>query len=105
MDTGSARRITIDGRLDQGSAAGRLVDSEGWFDGQQSLIIDLAQVERADSAGAALLLAWQRRAIATGVELDFIHIPASIRAIVDISGLASVLPINDHFHSDSMHHD
>lgn len=95
MDIDTAQRIALEGRLDQDNAAARLADSEGWFGGGQSLIVDLAGVERADSAGVALLLAWQRRAIASGADLQFTNIPAGIRAFIDLCGLASILPVED----------
>lgn len=93
MVAGTAQRIALDGRLDQDNAAARLAASENWFGGGQPLIVDLAGVERADSAGVALLLAWQRRAIASGVDLQFANIPAGIRAFIDLCGLTSVLSV------------
>ncbi|NNC23884.1 STAS domain-containing protein [Salinisphaera sp. USBA-960] len=92
-DTSSARRIAVDGSLDQVSAPARLAESKTWFATSEPLTLDLAGVEHADSAGAALLLAWQRRAAAAGVALTFANTPASIRGIAHVCGLDPVLLI------------
>lgn len=85
--------VALDGNLDQTSASAQLVASANWFDDALSLTIDMGRVERADSAGVALLLAWQRRAEGNDVELRLVNVPESIRSIIEVCGLTAVLPI------------
>lgn len=54
--------------------------------------IDLGGVERADSAGLALLIEWLARARRQGIELRFLNIPEQILAMARASGLENVLP-------------
>ncbi len=75
LDTVIALR---DYRFDAGSGAGE---------------IDLASVERVDSAALALLLHWQRNATARGQSLTYAHLPGRLRALIDLYDLDGVLPI------------
>jgi phospholipid transport system transporter-binding protein len=66
--------------------------SSGWFEGTGELILDLAQVERTDSAGLALLIEWLRRAQAANRTLRFANIPAPVQTLIRINGLQDALP-------------
>ena len=66
-------------------------NSAGWFVGGGELILDLAQVERADSAGLALLIEWLRRAKATNCKLRFANIPEPVQTLIRINGLQGAL--------------
>ena len=66
--------------------------SAGWFEGAGELILDLAQVERADSAGLALLIEWLRRAQAANRTLRFANTPAQVQTLIRINGLQDALP-------------
>lgn len=55
--------------------------------------IDLAQVERADSAGLALLIEWQRLARRCGFSISFRNLPAQLMQIARVSELHEILPI------------
>lgn len=57
--------------------------------------IDLAEVERTDSAGVALLIDWTRQARGRGGRLRLCHVPEQMLAIVRASGAGSVLEIAD----------
>lgn len=65
--------------------------SAGWFEGAGELILDLAQVERADSAGLALLIEWLRRAQAANRTLRFANTPAQVQTLIRINGLQDAL--------------
>ncbi len=54
-------------------------------------IIDLERVEAVDSAGVALLLAWQRRAAAEGKPLTVAHIPSSLASLAQLYGVEELL--------------
>lgn len=54
-------------------------------------VIDLAEVERTDSAGVALLVEWSRVARQAGVSLMFRDAPQQMRAIIRASGVEDAL--------------
>ena len=53
--------------------------------------LDLAAVERTDSAGVALLIDWTRCARETGGDLRLWHVPEQMLAILRASGVESAL--------------
>ena len=56
------------------------------------LQINLAQVNRCDSSGVALLVDWLRQARDRGQELKFVNIPAQMQAIIRVTDLEELLP-------------
>jgi ABC-type transporter Mla MlaB component len=54
---------------------------------------DLAGLKDASSAVVALLIAWFRYGHAHGKVVRFLQVPAAIMNIIEVSDLASVLPI------------
>jgi len=54
-------------------------------------IVDLAGVDRVDSAGVALLLAWQRRAAAEERRLVFSGVPSSMSSLAALYGVQELL--------------
>ncbi len=56
-----------------------------------AVTVDLAGVERADSAGLALLVDWTARAAASGEQLVFRDPPAQLLAIARASGVDRIL--------------
>lgn len=60
-----------------------------------SIRIDLQGVTHSDSTGVALLVAWARYARQQGKSICFIHLPVQMRAIVRVSGLEKLLPIEE----------
>lgn len=55
--------------------------------------IDLAGVERSDSAGVALLIEWLREVRGAGHAVTFVNIPSQMLAIARASSIDSVLPL------------
>ncbi|MCK7579441.1 MAG: STAS domain-containing protein [Chromatiales bacterium] len=55
-------------------------------------MIDLAQVERADSAGLALMIEWLKRAQVAGCKLRFANIPVQVQTLIRVNGLQAALP-------------
>lgn len=53
--------------------------------------IDLAAVQSIDSAGLALLVAWQGKAAAAGITLQYNHIPQRALALAQISEAVDLL--------------
>lgn len=54
--------------------------------------VDLAAIERVDSAGLALLIEWTRRARALDGSIEFVNMPAQLMKIARLSGLDGILP-------------
>lgn len=50
------------------------------------LVIDLVQIERADSAGLALLIEWIKQALKNNQKICFKNIPEQLLALAALSG-------------------
>jgi len=57
------------------------------------LVIDLAGVDRSDSAGLALLMEWLRMARGLGTNILFRHVPEQMLAIARASDLERLIPL------------
>ena len=55
-------------------------------------VFDLGGVSTADSSGVAVLLAWQRRALAAGQRLTFINVPENVQKLAALYGVDQLLP-------------
>lgn len=83
---------TVAGALTFETVPGLFQNSSSWFAGAGDLTIDLAQVERIDSAGLALLIEWLRHARVANRTLRFANIPAQVQTLIRINGLQDALP-------------
>lgn len=88
-------RFDVSGDLSFDTVVALLSDSAQEFATFTTLAIDLGGVQRADSAGIALLLEWVRRARRQKKSLSFSRIPPQMSAIIQISNLQTLLPIAD----------
>lgn len=68
-------------------------ETRDWFTEGGAVVIDLAGVNRADSAGLALLLEWLRGAERRDARVAFEHLPVQIQAMAHLTALESVLEI------------
>lgn len=59
-----------------------------------SVILNLSQVERVDSAGLALLVEWSCQARERGEKLVLKNVPDQLKSLIDASGLREILPIS-----------
>ncbi len=89
----SEGEVSLSGVLSFGSVNEALDAMQPLIDSRSSLLIDLSGVERADSAGLALLVEWISQAQQKGIRLSYCEIPQQILAIARVSGLDTVLPI------------
>jgi phospholipid transport system transporter-binding protein len=83
-------RIALAGALDFANAAAALEQLRGRVRGGEPVVLDLAQVGRADSAGLAVLLALAGEASRRGQPLRLDSAPESLRALAqlcDVEGL------------------
>ena len=86
-------RLEIHGDLNFDSVPGLWAHCCARFPQCSELDIDLAQVERSDSAGLALLVECLRQAHQSGKTIRFFNIPAQMLAIARVSSLDQVLPL------------
>ncbi len=56
-------------------------------------VFDLAQVDDADSSAVAVMLGWLRVAARSRSTLKFAHIPAGVRSLAELYGVAELLPL------------
>lgn len=61
---------------------------------QSSLILDLQQVTRIDTAGLAWLFYLLEQASITRCQLSFSNVPAKLNKLISLSGVEGFLPIN-----------
>lgn len=85
--------IRLSGELSFSTVNQVLKQSEILFEPIVDLDIDLAEVNRSDSAGLALLVHWIRFAKRKNKKIVFHNIPAQMLAIADASGLDELLPV------------
>ena len=84
--------IRVSGDLTFDSVPGMVAKTPKFTDGGK-IIVDLSGVEKADSAGLALLLGWIRNSRNAGSELHFSNVPAQIQSLVRVAGLESLLRV------------
>jgi len=63
------------------------------FNQAPSLMLDLSEVKRSDSAGVALLIDWMRFARRHNKPISYINMPSQMLAIVRASSLDAILPL------------
>jgi phospholipid transport system transporter-binding protein len=63
--------------------------------------ISLAELEENNSVVVALLLAWVRHARGLGRTLCYTHVPGDLRNIIELYGVADILPLEDGSSADA----
>ncbi len=56
-------------------------------------VIDLGRVDEADSSALAVMLGWMRAASLSRSTLKFANIPAGVRSLAELYGVAELLPL------------
>lgn len=84
-------RFRLSGALTFDTVPELLARSRKLLPFDRALEIDLAGVDRIDSAGLALLIEWMRLAAARGQVVVFQQAPAQMRDLARVSGLDGVL--------------
>ncbi|ABM62880.1 STAS domain-containing protein [Halorhodospira halophila] len=96
LENGVDGRWRVTGRLELDTVGALWPQGTALFTAEGGVCeIDLAGVERTDSAGVALLIDWTRQARAHGGRLCLCHVPQQLLAIVHASGAEGVLEIAD----------
>lgn len=88
----------VDGRMKVGGAMVIASAATLREAGEQALmngvsVVDLADVAEADSSAVAILLAWTRIASEKKQSLAIVGVPASIRSLAALYGVAELLPL------------
>lgn len=82
------------GELTFETVPGAYKQSLALFDmAREDLRIDLGGVSHTDSAGIVLLISWVRYANEKNKALQFLNMPAQMRAIAQAGGLERILPL------------
>ena len=84
-------RFELSGDVGFGDAARLLADGDAAFRGEKAVEVDLARVERVDSAGLALLLEWSLSARDAGRQIVYQNVPGSVVSLAGMSDVAALL--------------
>jgi len=90
MDNGG---LLVSGELSMTTVPALLAQSD-LRDMRGDITVDLQGVERADSAGVALLIEWQRTALQKQQTIHFQNTPSQMLAIARLSGVDELLALN-----------
>lgn len=86
-------RMQLSGVLDLDSVSALLSAIEALTYDVPAVAVDLRDVERADSAGVAVLIAWMRSARQAQRDIRFLNMPSQMLNIARVSGLDAILPL------------
>jgi phospholipid transport system transporter-binding protein len=82
----------VSGPLDMASVPSVLAESRDIFRGDRDVRLDLAAVDRMDSAGLALIIEWMRLARRHDASLRVSNIPSQMQGIAQACGLERLFP-------------
>ncbi len=82
--------ITLKGNLDFTTAQALVPQGCQWLAKTRSVTFDLSQIDNADSAGVALLIAWWRFAKQHAVKIYFKNPPAALNALLAVTNIDHV---------------
>lgn len=85
-------RIVLQGPVTIEHVTGLTRQGIALFD-NQSLTVDLAGVTEVDSTIISMLLEWLRTAQKTNRSLQFIHLPGNLRSLIQLYGVAELIPV------------
>lgn len=85
-------RLAVSGSLTIPQAA-RLLEAGARFVSSRDAVFDLAEVEKIDSSGLAVILGWLRAARAAGRSLKVANAPDALRSIAKLYGVEDILPL------------
>ena len=94
VQQGRDGRLEIRGELSFASVPALWRDCRAQCTSGGTIDVDLAQIQRSDSAGLALLIEWLREAQRSGASLRFFNIPGQMLEMARASGLDQILPLH-----------
>lgn len=86
-----ADRLRVTAPMVMDNARGLLEAGRSALEGKGG-VIDLGAVTEADSSALAVMLGWLRTAEAEGAKISFANMPAGVRSLADLYGVAELLP-------------
>jgi phospholipid transport system transporter-binding protein len=87
--------LTVRGVLNFDTVPDVYTRSLAWVQKSQGAItVDLKNVQRADSAGLALLVEWLHLARRQSRELKFVNVPEQVRSLIRVNGLSNALGVD-----------
>lgn len=86
-------RLVVSGELNVDTVPGLWRRAGVLFVGGGEYKVELADVQRSDSAGVALLVEWMRLAQRQQASIAFVNMPEQMLAIARLSELDQVLPL------------
>lgn len=90
LDQGDGR-FALQGALSFATANDILKRSESVFSGHDALEIDLSGIDKADSAGLALLIEWKAQAAGRQAGIHFKNVPDNLLAIARTSEVEDLI--------------
>jgi phospholipid transport system transporter-binding protein len=93
LEAVTAGRLKLVGELSFRSVPELLDTAPAMIGEVPEITVDLADVQRSDSAGVALLVEWMRAVRRQGRSITYLNIPSQMLAIARVSSLDSVLPL------------
>jgi len=87
-------RLLLSGELSLVTVPVLLKQAQLQSDGEGEICIDLQDVQRADSAGVALLIEWRRMARKQQRNIRFQNTPSQMLAIARLSGVDELLSLS-----------
>ncbi len=87
----SEGRFSLGGVLDFDTVPVILRESAPQFSGLRDVVVDLAEVSKANSAGMALLLEWRAKAQLNQTTVRFANLPDSIQKIAQVCDVEGLL--------------
>jgi phospholipid transport system transporter-binding protein len=87
-------QFKVRGELDFQTVPAVWEKSQRLFADSASIAVDLAGVQRSNSAGLALLIQWMRYADTHDKRIAFHHIPEQMHEIARVCGVDNYLPVS-----------
>jgi phospholipid transport system transporter-binding protein len=90
MITCEGGRCAVVGPLTIANAAQLAEEGRRMFVAER-VLVDLEGVTEVDSAAVSLLLEWRRAAASANRQIEYIHLPANLRSLAALYGVADLL--------------
>jgi len=90
MITCEGGRCVVVGPLTIANAAQLAEEGRRMFVAER-VLVDLEGVTEVDSAAVSLLLEWRRAAASANRQIEYIHLPANLRSLAALYGVADLL--------------
>lgn len=87
-----ADHLRVNAPMVMANARGLLEAGRSALNGKGGMV-DLGAVAEADSAALAIMLGWLRMSETTGAKIVFTNMPATVRSLAELYGVAELLPL------------